>query len=104
MRDLFSVDFPWIYFGKSERCLGIIQEFKFKKLSPQIKISKKKKKKKQKKKKKKKNLRRFTWICFLEHHRKQEIILPNVRITKTWLTRSEKLQDMYVTRVLFLGG
>lgn len=96
MRDLFSVDFPWIYFGKSERCLGLIQEFKFKKLSPQIKISKKKTKKKK--------LRRFTWICFLEHHRKQEIILPNVRITKTWLTRSEKLQDMYVTRVLFLGG
>ena len=50
LRDLFSVDFPWIYFGKSERCLGIIQEFKFKKLSPQIKISKKKKKKKKKKK------------------------------------------------------
>lgn len=45
LRDLFSVDFPWIYFGKSERYLGIIQEFKFKKLSPQIKISKKKKKK-----------------------------------------------------------
>ena len=46
------MDFPWIYFGKSERCLGIIQEFKFKKLSPQIKISKKNKKKKIKNKKK----------------------------------------------------